>query len=100
MNRDRNVAASGQTPAMTAFVKLVDLRQGACALVLLVLVLGSPGCGSSRDDLSRGVQGTAKERPDEERYQYEGTGKAKQKTLIRRQDERLKQLKEAAKKEG
>jgi len=58
-----------------------------CALVL-------PGCGSSTND----VQGTAKPKSEAERYREEGTGKDKQKTLIRRKDERQKELLEAAKK--
>jgi len=53
-----------------------------------------PGCGSSTGD----VQGTSKEKSEEERFRYEGTGKAKQKVLIRRRDERQKELLDAAKK--
>ena len=53
-----------------------------------------PGCGSSTGD----VQGTAKAKSEEERWREEGTGKNKQKVLIRRRDERQKELLEAAKK--
>jgi hypothetical protein len=49
------------------------------------------GCGSSD------VQGTAKEKKEEDRYRYEGTGKAKQKVLIRPREERFKELMKAAK---
>jgi hypothetical protein len=72
-------------------------RAGA---LLVVLALCSSGCGSSGGDLSTGVPGTAKAKKEEDRYRFEGTGKAKNKTLIRRQDERLKELREAAKKTG
>jgi hypothetical protein len=52
------------------------------------------GCGSSD------VQGTAKEKKEEDRYRYEGTGKAKQKVLIRRKEERVKELMKAQKDPG
>ena len=73
-----------------SWIRRIDPRPCTVAVALgLLLSLGSPGCGPSS-----GVQGTAKEKKEEERYRYEGNGKAKQKTLIRRQDERLKELKE------
>ncbi len=74
-------------------IRGLDPRTCALAVILALLVPGAPGCGSS-NSMTNGVQGTAKEKKEEERYRYEGTGKAKRKTLIRRQDERLKELKE------
>lgn len=85
---------------ISALIHHAGPRSRAAAAVLLMLALGSSGCGSSPNELSSGIQGTAKEKKPEERYRYEGTGKAKQKTLIRREDERHKELREAAKKSG
>lgn len=85
---------------ISAFMDHGDSRRCAGALVILLLALCLSGCGSSDGDLSVGVQGTAKAKQEEERYRYEGVGKAQNKTLIRRQDERLKELREAAKKSG
>ena len=52
---------------------------------------------SAADRTSQDIPGTAKEKKEEERYRYEGTGAAKQKVLIRRKDERQKELSEKAK---
>ncbi len=64
--------------------------------LLILFAIGAYGCGPSATD----VQGTAKEKKEEDRYRYEGTGKAKEKVLIRRKDERLKALSEAPKNPG
>ena len=85
---------------ISAFIERFPARLGAGAPVLLALMLFGAGCGSSGTDLSSGQMGTAKARTEEERYKYEGTGTAKQKTLIRRRDERFKELIEADKKKG
>ena len=69
------------------------LWRRAIVLVPLTLAALSFGCGSSSQD----IPGTAKEKKEEERYRYEGTGAAKQKVLIRRKDERQKELSEKAK---
>jgi len=61
----------------------------ACCFSLILA-----GCGSSD------VQGTAKEKKEEDRYRYEGTGKAKQKVLIRPREERFKELIKAEKNPG
>ena len=45
-------------------------------------------------------KGPPRRGPEEERYRYEGTGKNKQKTQIRREQERFKELVEPAKKQG
>ncbi len=76
-----------------ALIRRVDPKSCTLAVTLALLASTVPGCGSS-NSLTNGVQGSAKEKKEEERYRYEGTGKAKRKTLIRRQDERLKELKE------
>jgi hypothetical protein len=52
------------------------------------------GCGSSD------VQSTAKEKKEEDRYRYEGTGNAKQKVLIRPREDRFKELMKAEKNPG
>jgi hypothetical protein len=80
---------------ISSFIKHVDRKHGIAALIVLLLVLCSPGCGSSSGNFSDGQLGTAKAKPVEELYRYEGTGKAKQKTRIRRQDERHKELMKA-----
>jgi hypothetical protein len=74
-----------------------NFRAWRCARALFLIILAALafGCGSSQDKV-----GTAKEVKEEERYRYEGTGKAKQKTLIRRKEERLKELREKAKESG
>jgi hypothetical protein len=82
---------------ISAPVKHVAPRYRALALVL---VLFASGCGSSVNDLSSGVQGTAKPQTEEERYRYEGTGNVKQKTRIRRESERFKELTGATTQQG
>lgn len=67
----------------------------AGAFVPIILAALSFGCGSDSEQV-----GTAKEVKEEERYRYEGTGKAKQKVLIRRKEERFKELREKAKESG
>jgi hypothetical protein len=62
-------------------------------IVLLIVAALSCGCGSSQD-----MTGTSKELKEEERYRYEGKGRAKEKVLIRRKEERIKELREKAKK--
>jgi hypothetical protein len=68
------------------------LWQSAGVVVPLMLAALSSGCGSGQN-----LTGTSKELKEEERYRYEGTGKAKQKVLIRRKEERVKELRDAAK---
>jgi hypothetical protein len=99
MKGSLDVSARRESRVISGLIDHVGPRHRFGALVLMVLVLLSSGCGTSTD-LSNGVQGTAKERKDEERYRYEGTGKAKTKTLIRRKDVRLQELQDAAKKQG
>jgi ABC-type uncharacterized transport system auxiliary subunit len=62
----------------------------AGVLVPLMLAALMFGCGSS----GQNTTGTSKELKEEERYRYEGAGQAKQKVLIRRKEERIKELRE------
>ena len=81
-------------PALT---ERIDLRYFAGAMVFLLLAFCSSGCGSSDRSATAAAQQTAK---GEGRIRYEGTGKNKQEILIRRRDERIKKLQEAAKEKG
>jgi hypothetical protein len=85
---------------ISAFMNHVGPRISAGGLLLSLLALCSSGCGPSGEDISKGEQGTAKAKPAEELYRYEGEGAAKVKTRIRRKEERLKELQEAVKKPG
>jgi hypothetical protein len=66
-------------------------------LALLVLGVGSSGCGSSERIEKGGAEGAAKLLKPEELYRYEGTGNAKKKVAISRR-EKVKLLREAAEK--
>jgi hypothetical protein len=85
---------------ISALINPIAPRRRAGALLLLAVTLCSSGCGSSDQNGWSGVQGTAKEQKVEDLYRYEGTGKAKRKTRIRRETERFKELLEADKKNG
>ena len=66
------------------------LWRHAGLLAPIMLLALSCGCGPSGQDMP----GTTKELKEEDRYRYEGTGKAKQKVLIRRKEERIKELRD------
>ncbi len=59
-------------------------------LAPLMLLALSCGCGPSGQDKT----GTTKEVEEDKRYRIEGTGKSAQKVLIRRKEERIKELRE------
>jgi hypothetical protein len=74
-------------------------RRGG-ALVLIAVATMAYGCGSSNDGSHAPTSGggkLVKQVKEEDLYRYEGTGKAKRKVAISRQ-ERVKLLHEAAKK--
>ena len=78
---------------ISIFAKGRDPFLQARALLLLLLVLGASGCGSSPTDM----QGSAKSKNEEDRYRVESTAKGKQKVLIRNKEERFKDLGEPSK---
>ncbi len=80
---------------ISTFGRIISSGRAGAALLLVWIAIGFLGCEGTKD-----VQGTAKEVPEEQRYHYEGTGKAKTKVLNRRKEERQKALSEAAKKTG
>jgi hypothetical protein len=89
----RRPFTSGVSTVISSSARGFGLWRRAIVLVPLALAALSFGCGSSSQD----TPGTAKEKKEEERYRYEGTGAAKHKVLIRRKDERQKELSEQAK---
>ncbi len=81
-------------------VGISKMFRGRCTgvLVLMALAATATGCGSSAptESISTG-KNAAKKLSDDQLYKYEGTGVAKRKVEISRQ-ERVKLLHEAAKK--
>lgn len=93
MKRNLEVTTRGHSTAVPAGIASAARKRLAGALALLLLLAGSPGCGSSVPDSTAGA--ATKGGP---RYRIEGTGKDKQEVLVRRRDERHKKQQEAAQK--
>ncbi len=70
------------------------LAAGALVGPIVLATLGASGCGTASSQ-----QGTFEAKGEPE-YRYEGTGRAKTKTLVRPRDKRREWLQQEAKKQG
>jgi hypothetical protein len=94
MKRNLHVSARGRSIVISIFMSRIDLRHCTRAMVLLVLLLGSSGCGSSNQDVT--VTTLHKNEPE---YRIEGTGKNQRKVRVNWRDAKHEEFIEASKKQ-